>query len=473
MTRRGGRWRWGCLLGSVLAAWASAPAGAQVVLTNVAGYHAGGGPCGGGHPTTGAYAFTVPEGKDRFLLVLAPPEHNPTIPREVTTQREYLRAFTYAGKPLTCMTAKGKEHEAYGGVRFWYLADPPAGTHKLEFLQHIHDNGGENRMAAMALTGVDPKDPLGKELVLLTDKSKTIEYVVHSRPGGLVVDSLFYPGRKHRYYRIMPGRAQRLLWENCHDYRYEWMGSAAPGADRVEMQWRLAGRARCRIRAFALNPSKPGKIASATQPLAALPDGKTAGAKPGLVARVYDLSADPPRPSVRRQNYKSPALGSKIPDFDPKTPRAAKVIGQVDFHPQRYLKNPRKRPAGKGILDSGLDRQFVLECRGLIDIPETGEIMFKLLSVDQARLLIDGRLVVDNHGHNYNTLKTGLIKLAKGKHAFRLTNVEDAMNFGLSLGWRLPGGHEHGIPRGRKAPIAVIPPTAFSHTPEHLKPPGK
>ena len=53
-----------------------------------------------------------------------------------------------------------------------------------------------------------------------------------------------------------------------------------------------------------------------------------------------------------------------------------------------------------------------------------------------------------------------------------LTNVEDVTDFGVSLGWRLPGGHQHGIPRGHKAPMAVIPASAFSHTGEHLEPPG-
>ena len=95
------------------------------------------------------------------------------------------------------------------------------------------------------------------------------------------------------------------------------------------------------------------------------------------------------------------------------------------------------------------------------------------LLADQSKLYIDGRLVIDNHGNNYNTLKTGVIKLEAGDHELRLVNVEAVRDFGVSLGWRLPGGHAHGIPRGHKAPIAVIPASAFTHTDEHLRPPGR
>ena len=75
------------LAASILALWA-APAGAQVALAHVAGYHAGGGPLGGGHPTAGAYSFTVPEGKGRLLLVLGQARYDPAIPAKVSSQRD-------------------------------------------------------------------------------------------------------------------------------------------------------------------------------------------------------------------------------------------------------------------------------------------------------------------------------------------------------------------------------------------------
>jgi len=458
------------LLALLLSVSSAVPVSAQVALVNAAGYHAGGGPLGGGHPTACAYSFTVPDGKGRLLLVLGPSKYDPAIPRTVSSQRASLVSLTYAEKPLKRLLATEKTGSGHGGAHFWYLVDPPAGTHKFEMIQFRKDNGGENRLAALAFTGVDTKAPFTEPVAAsLRLKGKTVAYQVRSRAGGMVVDSIHYGGRRHQYYRIMPGVGQRLAWENCHDYRYEWMGSTKPGADVVEMQWELAGTQGCHILAASLNPLKDAPAPAAVEPVKAIAKDKAGAEKPGLVAKVYDLSANPPKPSTRRQNYKTPALGAKIPRFDAKALRATNVVGQIDLHPNNYRQNPSQLPDDKGVLGSGIRQNFVIEFSGRINVPESGDIMFKLLSVDQAKLLIDGRLVIDNHGHNYNTLKTGVIRLAAGRHEFQLTNVEDTRTFGVSLGWRLPSGHPHGIPRGRKAPICIVPACAFTHSDEHVE----
>jgi len=438
---------------------------------NAAGYHAGGGPLGGGHPTACAYSFTVPEGNGRLLLVLGPARYDPSIPPKVSSQRATLVSFTYAGRPLKSLPHATKTRGGHGSPYAWYLVDPPAGTHKFEMIQFRKDNGGENRLAALAFTGVDTRDPFTAPGPTRRGlKGKTVAYQVKSRPGGMVADSIHYGGRRHEYYRIMPGAGQRLAWENCHDYRYEWMGSTKRGADTVEMRWEMAGTQGCQILTVSLNPSKDAAAAAAVEPVKAIAKDKVGSEKRGLVAKVYDLSANPPKPSTRRHNYKRPALGAKIPRFDARTLRATKAVDQIDLHPNNYRPNPGRLPDEKGVLGSGIRRNFVLEFVGRINVPESGDIMFKLLSVDQAKLLIDGRLVIDNHGHTYNTLKTGVIRLEAGRHELRLVNVEDTSTFGVSLGWRLPSGHKHGIPRGRRAPISVVPASVFTHTDEHLKP---
>ena len=454
-----------CVAFSPLAALVPPAVHADVALAHAAGYHAGGGPLGGGHPTAGAYSFTVPEGKDRLLLVLGPARYDPAIPTSVSSQRATLRRLTYGGRELTPMPRPMAAQGRHGAAHLWYLVNPPTGTHRFEMIQFRKDNGGENRMAALVFTGVDRAGPFtGPVLAFVSERGKTIRYEVNSRKGGMVVDSVHYGGRRHVYYRIMPAADQTLVWENCHDYRYEWMGSVKPGADSVEMRWELAGKTSCEVLAVSLNPSKGGGARASVAPLQALPEDKHDAEKPGLVATLYDLSADPPAPSTPRYNYKTPALGAKIPLAYRTQPHTRRVIENVDFHPNKYRANPGRLPDEKGLLDSGLRKNFVLECTGRIRIPESGSILFKLLSVDQAKLWIDGRLVVDNHGHNHNTLKTGTIRLAAGRHAFRLVHVEDVRGFGVSLGWRLPGGHPHGIPRGHKAPINLIPASAFTHT---------
>jgi PA14 domain-containing protein len=451
-------------------ALSAVPAEAQVALAHVAGYHAGGGPLGGGHPTAGAYSFTVPEGEDRFLLVVGPDKYDPAIPAKVSSQRATLTSLTYAGKPLVHLSNGNSAQTGHGGAHWWYLPNPPMGTHKIEMIQFRVNNGGENRMAVLAFTGVDLKDPFTHKSPLeFRPKGKVMTYTIKGRAGGMVIDSFHYGRRTHKYPRVMSGKGQRLVWDNCHDYRYVWMGSVKPGADKVEMRWEKVDGGGCHISAMSLNPAKDSPDPAVVEPLKALPKDKLGAEKPGLVAKVYDLSASPPKPSTRRYNYKKPALGTRIRKFDAKMLHTTKVVEQIDLHPNNYRKNPDRLPDEKGVLDSGIRKNFIIEFVGRINIPESGDIMLKLLSVDQAKLWIDGQLVVDNHGHNYNTLKTGVIRLEAGKHELRLVNVEDARNFGVSLGWRLPGGYAHNMPRGRKAPISVVPPSALTHADQHLK----
>ena len=458
------------LLAALLPASLAGTADAQVTLVHAAGYHAGGGPLGGGHPTACAYSFTVPEGPDRLLLVLGQHKYDPGIPKEVSTQRASLTSLTYAGRPLTYLPDEKNSPPGSAAGSVWYLLDPPAGTHDLDMRQFRYDNGGENMMAALAFTGVDPKDPFGERLLAVVDsKNKAISYRIASRKGGMVVDAIHLGLRKFKYFRITPAAGQTAMWEDCHDYRYEWMGSVAPGAEVVEMGWELGGNGRLSVRALSLNPSQPARAAKPVEPLKALPADATGADKPGLVARVYDLSAHPPAPATARLNWQRPALGAKIPPFDGKTLRANKIVETIDFHPHDYAANPDRLPDAKGVLGSGIRKNFVLELTGRIHVPQSGPVMFKLLSVDQTKLLIDGRLVIDNHGNNYNTLKSGVVALEAGAHELRLIHVEDAGMFGVSLGWRLPGGYPHGIPRGRKGPINLIPASAFTHAPEHLK----
>lgn len=59
---------------------------------------------------------------------------------------------------------------------------------------------------------------------------------------------------------------------------------------------------------------------------------------------------------------------------------------------------------------------FAIDYRGKIFIPETRTYTFSLLSDDGAKLIIDGKTVIDNDGIHPPTKKTGSVKLTKGFH---------------------------------------------------------
>ncbi len=81
---------------------------------------------------------------------------------------------------------------------------------------------------------------------------------------------------------------------------------------------------------------------------------------------------------------------------------------------------------------------FEAEWSGFLEVPAPGTYHFQLGSDDDARLYVDGRLVVDNGGaHPYRTA-TGSVRLT-GRHALRLTFRDRGGDAALMLAWRAPG----------------------------------
>ena len=83
--------------------------------------------------------------------------------------------------------------------------------------------------------------------------------------------------------------------------------------------------------------------------------------------------------------------------------------------------------------------EFGLVFTGKLDVPKDGEYFFQVASDDGARILVDGKQVVENDGiHPASTIREGKVRLKKGAHEFRLEYFQAAGGAELFAAWRGP-----------------------------------
>ncbi len=99
-----------------------------------------------------------------------------------------------------------------------------------------------------------------------------------------------------------------------------------------------------------------------------------------------------------------------------------------------------------------LKNNFVLHATGYLNIKETTNVVFRLVSDDGSRLYINDTLVVENGGNHGLQPKDGEFVLKKGKQAFFVEYYQSGFGKGLSLQWRPHGAKE----------FVVVPPDVFT-----------
>lgn len=83
--------------------------------------------------------------------------------------------------------------------------------------------------------------------------------------------------------------------------------------------------------------------------------------------------------------------------------------------------------------------QYGVVYTGKLNAPKAGEYTFALASDDGARVLIDGKKILENDGiHPSSTLKEGKVKLTEGDHDVRVEYFQAAGQAELYVGWRGP-----------------------------------
>jgi len=100
-----------------------------------------------------------------------------------------------------------------------------------------------------------------------------------------------------------------------------------------------------------------------------------------------------------------------------------------------------------------LKDHFAISAEGFIKIPSGANFVFRLMSDDGSRLLIDGKEVINHDGLHGADAKDGEVALAEGYHPFRLEYFENGGGQAIMLKWRSFSDGE----------FVTVPSTAFAH----------
>jgi hypothetical protein len=92
------------------------------------------------------------------------------------------------------------------------------------------------------------------------------------------------------------------------------------------------------------------------------------------------------------------------------------------------------------------DNNFGLEFTGYVNAPTEGDYTFFTSSDDGSKLFIDGQQVVDNDGVHGTQERQGMVRLAAGYHAIRVTYFQGTGGRALTASWLGPGIGKQQIP---------------------------
>ncbi|QDU93427.1 c-type cytochrome [Lignipirellula cremea] len=142
---------------------------------------------------------------------------------------------------------------------------------------------------------------------------------------------------------------------------------------------------------------------------------------------------------------------TNLPDFDGLTPVAAGAAEKIDV-------SLKKRG----------DR-FALRFEGSLTVDAPGNYRFWTKSDDGSRLLVDGKIIVNNDGVHAPAEKTGEVKLEPGRHLVVVEYFENAGGEELAADFQPPGGKRQPLHAALSAPQPTaeeLPPITFTAQPE-------
>jgi glucose/arabinose dehydrogenase len=93
-----------------------------------------------------------------------------------------------------------------------------------------------------------------------------------------------------------------------------------------------------------------------------------------------------------------------------------------------------------------LTDNFYARWTGVLRVEKAGKIQFWTESDDGSRLVIDGKVVVDNGGVHPMTEKAGAAELTAGDHEVKIEFYQGGGEAGCKVSWQPPGGGRQAIP---------------------------
>lgn len=129
--------------------------------------------------------------------------------------------------------------------------------------------------------------------------------------------------------------------------------------------------------------------------------------------------------------------------------RVTSYLGQFEWMPDFGTLEPVAQDIARDFdVEAYAPREdhYALLFEGYLDVPADGMYRFETESDDGSRLLVRGRLLIDNDGSHSTRTRSGRIALAAGLHPIRIEYFEDHMGQDLAVRWYGPGGAQGAIP---------------------------
>ncbi len=112
----------------------------------------------------------------------------------------------------------------------------------------------------------------------------------------------------------------------------------------------------------------------------------------------------------------------------------------------RVEKNVRYDDATGDFYGTKLESNFYARWTGVLRVEKAGPYTLHSESDDGSRVLVGGKLVVDNGGVHAMAEKSGRVELAAGDHELRIEFFQGGGEAGCKLSWTPPGGGKRAIP---------------------------
>jgi hypothetical protein len=142
---------------------------------------------------------------------------------------------------------------------------------------------------------------------------------------------------------------------------------------------------------------------------------------------------------LRGQYYTVQKGQSRLPDFDALHFKATVFAPVLNVVPQSSA------DGFPGLTDR--NEWFAMDYRSLLSVERAGTYGFRLFSQDGSRLLIDGRVVIDDDGVHPPTSAVGVVSLTRGPHAIEVQYFKGPhWRAALQLFCTAPGGREALVP---------------------------
>ena len=132
--------------------------------------------------------------------------------------------------------------------------------------------------------------------------------------------------------------------------------------------------------------------------------------EPGLVGEYFALAGAP-------ESFPNPPAATK--------PTVVRVDKTIDF-----------ASVSGEFYGTRLSDNFYARWTGVLRIEKAGKTLFWTQSDDGSRLLVDGKVVVDNGGEHPMTEKTGSADLSEGDHELKIEYTQGGGEAGIKVLWQ-------------------------------------